>query len=325
MSLPGAFPSRGLSSPLCQEPKWENPPTPTPVRCWGEGAAGLPVVKIALTIGKGKKKRKPAVSPQWHAVPDPSARSFLKILMRRPSHPANGLATNRSTVRWAAAWRAGRHQQGPGPHLQGRGCSWEPQLELASLLPETPKEGMAALQSKPATQHPARLPPRQGAGPEWHPSSVLCSGLGSARPAPCCEPHTVGKPRPPPGAPPTQEEETGSPLAAPGLPGSWPQPCSLVSCPLGISGPGPAQLTVHFTTKAPSSCLRGLLGPYPSARCLHPVPCSTDNLWALRRCPTGQALNQGLLREGGAAESPRPSPPRTPVLTCGPGRRQKWA
>lgn len=178
----------------------------------------------------------------------------------------------------------------------GRGCSWEPQLELASLLPETPEEGTAALQSKPATQHPARLPPGQGAGPEWH-TLLVCalSRAGQCPPLSCHEPLTMGKLRPPPGAPPTQEEETGSSLAAPCLPGSWPQPCSLMSCPLGISGPGPAQLTVHFTTTAPSSCLRGLLGAYPPALYLHPVPCSTDNLRVLRRCPAGQALNQGFL------------------------------
>lgn len=324
MSLPGAFPSRGLSSPLCQEPRRENPPTPTPVRCWGEGAAGLPVVKIALTIGKGKKKRKPAISPQWHAVPDPLARSFLKILMRRPSHLANGPATNRSAARWASGLEGGEAPAGPRATLVGGGgCSWEPQLELASLLPETPEEGTAAPQSKPATQQGCLLGGGQGLS-GMHSSSVLCSGLGSARPFPCHEPLTMGKLRPPPGAPPTQEEETGSPLAAPCLPGSRPQPCSLMSCPLGISGPGPAQLTVHFTTTAPSSCLRGLLGAYPPALSLHPVSCSTGNLRALRRCPAGQALNQGRLREGGAAGSPRPSPPRIRVLTCDPGRRQKW-
>lgn len=32
--------------------------------------AGLPVVKIALTIGKEKKKKGQSSAPQHHAVPD---------------------------------------------------------------------------------------------------------------------------------------------------------------------------------------------------------------------------------------------------------------
>lgn len=200
------------------------------------------MVKIALTIGKGKKKKKQAsqpAAPLWHAVPDPLARSFLKILTRRPSHPANGPATNRSAARWAVAWRAGRHQQGPGPHLWGRGCPWEPQLELASLLPKTPEEGTAALQSKPATQHPARLPPGQGAGPEWHPSSVLCSGLGSACPAPCCEPCTVGKPGPPPGPPQHKKRRQGLPWPLPAFQEAGPNHAHW--CPVLWASPDLAQ------------------------------------------------------------------------------------
>lgn len=46
---------------LGQEPRQETLPHPHQVRGLGEGAAGLPVVKIALTIGKEKKRS--VVSP----------------------------------------------------------------------------------------------------------------------------------------------------------------------------------------------------------------------------------------------------------------------
>lgn len=140
------------------------------------------MVKIALTIGKGKKKRKPAVSPQWHAVPDPSARSFLKILMRRPSHPANGLATNRSTVRWAAAWRAGRHQQGPGPHLRGGGVPGSPSWSWPPYCPRPPRKGWQPCRANqpPSTQQGCLL----GRGQGLSGTLPLCSVLGWAVPAP---------------------------------------------------------------------------------------------------------------------------------------------
>lgn len=44
------------------------------------------MVKIALTIGKKKRP----VSHCWHIVPDPMARSFLKILMRPQPPPLMG-------------------------------------------------------------------------------------------------------------------------------------------------------------------------------------------------------------------------------------------
>lgn len=71
---------------LGQEPRQETLPHPHQVRGLGEGAAGLPVVKIALTIGKEKKNGQSS-APQHQAVPDPTARSFLKILMRQSSCP----------------------------------------------------------------------------------------------------------------------------------------------------------------------------------------------------------------------------------------------
>ena len=200
------------------------------------------MVKIALTIGKEEKK--PAISPQWHAVPDPMARSFLKILMRRPSHPANGPVTNRSSAQWAAAWRGGGAPVRSRPTPAGEGGVFrEPQLELASLPQETasPRGGKEALQSTPAPQQPERLPSGWGARPGRH--RPLCCAPGWARqcsppsPLPYREPLTMGKPRPLLGVSPTQGEETRPPSALPCPPGSWPLPRSPMSCPPGFSEP----------------------------------------------------------------------------------------
>lgn len=84
-SLPACHLSK-LRPLLIPGPRQETLPHLHQVRGLGEGAAGLPVVKIALTIGKEKKKGQSSV-PQHHAVPDPTARSFLKILMRQSSCP----------------------------------------------------------------------------------------------------------------------------------------------------------------------------------------------------------------------------------------------
>lgn len=95
------------------------------------------------------------------------------------------------------AWRAGRHQQGLGATLVGEGVPGSPSWSWPPYCPRPPRKGQLPCRANqpPSTQQGCLL--GRGPGPEWHPSSVLCSGLGSACPAPCCEPCTVGEQGPP--------------------------------------------------------------------------------------------------------------------------------
>lgn len=110
-----------------------------------EGVDGFPVVKIALTIGKGDLKKKPVFSPrQQRAFPDPKAWSFLKILMRPPRRCA---LMGRALIDSALGGRGDAAAPPPVQEAQvsGKPLLWRQQPPFGTLLAQEsdtcPQEG----------------------------------------------------------------------------------------------------------------------------------------------------------------------------------------